>query len=48
MKFAVTKVNAEAESERHQVQVIADQQQEVARGLEESVDVLNRVGINSR
>jgi regulator of protease activity HflC (stomatin/prohibitin superfamily) len=27
---------------------IADQRREIARGLEESVDVLNRVGINSQ
>ena len=29
-------------------QGIADQRREIARGLVESVDVLNRVGINSR
>jgi hypothetical protein len=38
---------AEAESKRLQGQGIADQRREIARGLVESVDVLNRVGINS-
>ncbi len=44
----VAKANAEAESKRLQGQGIADQRREIARGLEESVDVLNRVGINSQ
>ena len=39
---------AEAESKRLQGQGIADQRREIARGLEESVDVLNNVGINSQ
>ncbi len=44
----VAKAKAEAESKRLQGQGIADQRREIARGLEESVDVLNRVGINSQ
>ena len=44
----VEKAKAEAESKRLQGQGIADQRREIARGLEESVDVLNRVGINSQ
>ena len=44
----VAKAAAEAESKRLQGQGIADQRREIARGLEESVDVLNRVGINSQ
>lgn len=44
----VAKANAEAESKRLQGQGIADQRREIARGLEESVDVLNNVGINSQ
>ncbi len=43
----VAKAKAEAESKRLQGQGIADQRREIARGLVESVDVLNRVGINS-
>ena len=43
----VEKAKAEAESKRLQGQGIADQRREIARGLEESVDVLNKVGINS-
>src|SRR5690606_14995452 len=39
---------AEAESKRLQGQGIADQRREIARGLVESVDVLNGVGINSQ
>jgi len=39
---------AEAESKRLQGQGIADQRREIARGLEESVEVLNKVGINSQ
>ncbi len=44
----VAKARAEAESKRLQGQGIADQRREIARGLEESVDVLNNVGINSQ
>ena len=44
----VAKARAEAESKRLQAQGIADQRREIARGLEESVDVLNNVGINSQ
>ena len=39
----VEKAKAEAESKRLQGQGIADQRREIARGLEESVDVLNNV-----
>ena len=42
----VAKAQAEAESKKLQGQGIADQRREIARGLVESVDVLNRVGIN--
>ena len=44
----VAKARAEAESKRLQGQGIADQRREIARGLVESVDVLNTVGINSQ
>ena len=44
----VEKAKAEAESKRLQGLGIADQRREIARGLEESVDVLNGVGINSQ
>jgi len=44
----VEKAKAEAESKRLQGKGIADQRREIARGLEESVDVLNRAGINSQ
>jgi len=44
----VEKAKAEAESKRLQGQGIADQRREIARGLEESEEVLNRVGINSQ
>jgi len=44
----VEKAKAEAESKRLQGQWIADQRREIARGLEESVEVLNKVGINSQ
>ena len=44
----VEKAKAEAESKRLQGQGIADPRREIARGLEESVDVLNKVGINSQ
>src|SRR5690606_41278626 len=42
----VAKARAEAESKRLQGHGIADQRREIARGLVESVDVLNSVGIN--
>lgn len=44
----VAKATAEAESKRLQGQGIADQRREIAKGLEESVEVLNQVGINSQ
>ena len=44
----VAKAKAEAESKRLQGQGIADQRREIARGLVESVEVLNSVGINSQ
>ena len=44
----VEKAKAEAESKRLQGMGIADQRREIARGLEESVNVLNKVGINSQ
>ncbi len=44
----VAKAKAEAESKRLQGQGIADQRREIAKGLEESVEVLNSVGINSQ
>ncbi len=44
----VEKAKAEAESKRLQGQGIADQRREIARGLEESVETLNKVGINSQ
>lgn len=44
----VAKAKAEAESKRLQGQGIADQRREIARGLVESVAVLNKVGINSQ
>ena len=44
----VEKAKADAESKRLQGQGIADQRREIARGLEESVEVLNKVGINSQ
>ena len=44
----VEKAKAEAESKRLQGKGIADQRREIARGLEESVEVLNKVGINSQ
>lgn len=43
----VAKATAEAESKRLQGQGIADQRREIAKGLEDSVNVLNTVGINS-
>ena len=42
----VERAKAEAESKRLQGRGIADQRREIARGLEESVDVLNTAGIN--
>ncbi|MDQ5930049.1 MAG: hypothetical protein QG594_1832 [Bacteroidota bacterium] len=44
----VAKAQAEAESKKLQGQGIADQRREIARGLVESVDILNTVGINSQ
>ncbi len=44
----VERAKAEAESKRLQGQGIADQRREIAKGLEESVDVLNKAGINSQ
>lgn len=44
----VAKAHAEAESKRLQGKGIADQRREIAAGLEESVEVLNNVGINSQ
>ena len=44
----MAKAQAEAESKKLQGQGIADQRREIARGLVESVDVLNKVGINSQ
>ena len=44
----VEKAKAEAESKRLQGQGIADQRREIARGLVESADVLNKVGISSQ
>ena len=44
----VEKAKAEAESKLLQGQGIADQRREIARGLVESVDVLNKVGISSQ
>lgn len=44
----VAKAKAEAESKRLQGQGIADQRREIARGIEDSVESLNKVGINSQ
>ncbi len=44
----VERAKAEAESKRLQGKGIADQRREIARGLEESVEVLNNAGINSQ
>lgn len=44
----VAKARAEAESKRLQGQGTADQRREIAKGLEDSVEVLNQVGINSQ
>jgi len=44
----VAKAKAEAVSKKLQGQGIADQRREIARGLVESVEVLNNVGINSQ
>ncbi|PKH49913.1 SPFH domain-containing protein [Tenacibaculum sp. Bg11-29] len=44
----VERAKAEAESKRLQGKGIADQRREIARGLEESVEVLNKAGINSQ
>ena len=44
----VEKAKAEAESKRLQGQGIADQRREIARGLVESVDILQKVGVSSQ
>ncbi|MBL0025332.1 MAG: SPFH domain-containing protein [Saprospiraceae bacterium] len=44
----VAKAKAEAESKKLQGMGIADQRREIARGLVESVEILNQVGINSQ
>ena len=44
----VERAKAEAESKRLQGRGIADQRREIARGLEESMVILNRAGINSQ
>ncbi len=44
----VAKAKAEAESKRLQGQGIADQRREIAKGLEESVEILSKVGIGSQ
>ncbi len=44
----VAVAKAEAESKKLQGQGIADQRREIARGLEESVKMLNSVNINSQ
>lgn len=44
----VAKATADAESKRLQGQGIADQRREIARGLVESVDAMNKVGITSQ
>ncbi len=44
----VERAKAEAESKRLQGMGIADQRREIARGLEESMVILNRAGINSQ
>ena len=44
----MAKARAEAESKRLQGQGIADQRREIAKGLEDSVAILNNAGINSQ
>ncbi len=44
----VERAKAEAESKRLQGMGIADQRREIARGLVESVDIMNKVGISSQ
>lgn len=44
----VAKAKADAESKKLQGQGTADQRREIAKGLEESVDMLNKVGIGSQ
>ena len=44
----VERAKAEAESKRLQGKGIADQRREIAKGLEESVAILNKAGINSQ
>ena len=52
LKLIVSKLSkiaqAEAESKKLQGQGIADQRREIAKGLEDSVEALNKVGINSQ
>ena len=48
LKRREKRAKAEAESKRLQGQGIADQRREIARGLEDSVKVLNNVDINSQ
>lgn len=44
----VAKANADAESKKLQGQGTADQRREIAKGLEESMEMLNKVGITSQ
>ena len=44
----IRSASAEAESKKLQGQGIADQRREIAKGLEDSVEALNKVGINSQ
>lgn len=44
----VAKASAEAESKKLQGQGTADQRREIAKGLEDSVEMLNKVGIGSQ
>ena len=44
----VAKASAEAESKRLQGMGIANQRREIAKGIEDSVEALNKVGINSQ
>ena len=44
----VAKADAEAQSKKLQGQGTADQRREIAKGLEESVEMLNKVGISSQ
>ncbi|MEE9439879.1 MAG: SPFH domain-containing protein [Saprospiraceae bacterium] len=44
----VAKAKADAESKRLHGRGVADQRREIAKGLEDSVEMLNKVGINSQ